>query len=131
MVPQTRTSQYILFWYIAETVPPPVEEDLNAAMAEKATAENPTPYQTPPRFPADMTLAERVMLEQDGYTPLHHKNTAVDADEALYESYLLPVEEAVGKLKGTVMEDVVRSGWEAICSRYSMETQDSTSSWSP
>ncbi|KAL9121534.1 MAG: hypothetical protein Q9187_001905 [Circinaria calcarea] len=130
MVPQTRTSQYILFWYIAETVPPQVEEDLNAAMSEKTTAENPTPYQTPPKFPLDMTLAERVMLEQDCYTPQHHKNTAIDADEALYESYLLPVEEAMGRLKGTVMEDVVRSGWEAICSRHSMEAQVSTGNWS-
>ena len=131
MVPQTRTAQYILFWYIAETVPPQVEEALNAAMAEKATAENPTPYQTPPEFPPDMTLAERVMLEEGGYTPLHHENTAVDSDEALYESYLLSVEEAMGKLKGTVMEDVVQSGWEAICARYRVEEQVSTSSQAP
>lgn len=126
MVPQTRTAQYILFWYIAETVPPQVEEALNAATAEKATVENPMLYLTPPKFPPDMTLAERIGLEEGGYTPVRHENTGVDADEALYESYLLPVEEAMGRLKGTVMEDVVRSGWEAIRARHSLETEVST-----
>lgn len=59
----------------------------------------PKAYQSPPRFPSDMTLAERIALEPEGYQPIRHANTAVDADEALYESFLLPIDEAVQKLK--------------------------------
>jgi hypothetical protein len=121
-MPQTRTAQYILFWYVAETVPPKVEEDLNEAMAAQSTAENPTPYQYPPRYPSDLSLEERIKLEPEGYEPVHHPNTGVDWEEALYESHLLPIEEACRRLKGTVMEDVVRQGWKAICSRHSLES---------
>ena len=120
-MPLTSNSQYLLFWYIAETVPPQLEEQLNAAMAGQATAVNPTPYQYPPQYPAELTLAERLKLEPELHEPVHHENTAVDSEEALYESYLLPIKEAIEKLKGTVQEDVVRSGWDAICLRHNME----------
>ncbi|MCJ1248543.1 hypothetical protein MMC30_005761 [Trapelia coarctata] len=122
LAPQSRKSQYLLFWFIAETVPPKIEEELNEAMASKATESNPTPYQYPPKYPADLTLPARIELEGDGYEPVHHKHTAVNAEEALYESHLTPVEDALVKLRGSVMEEVVRVGWNAICARHEMET---------
>ena len=126
LVPQTHTAQYMLFWYIAETVPSHVETELNARTTEFATVENPTPYQIPSKYAPDMTLTERMKLDVDGYMPLHHPNTGVNSEEALYESHLLPVDEAIEKLKGTVMADVIRSGWEAICLRDRMESQTSS-----
>lgn len=113
----------MLFWYIAETVPPEVEKELNAKMEAEATAASPTPYQYPLKYPATLTLEERLEMEGGGYEPVHHPNTAVDSEEALYESYLLPVEEAVQKLKGTIQEDVVRSGWQAIARRHQIESE--------
>ena len=117
------SSQYILFWYIAETVPSLVEEQLNASMLAGASAGNETPYQYPPPYPVNLTFNERLKLESEGYEPMHHPNTAVNQEEALYESYLLPVQEAISKLKGSVQADVVASGWEAICTRYEDESK--------
>lgn len=88
---------------------------------ESLAAAEPKTYQSPPKFPTDITLAERIAMEPEGYQPVRHANTAVDADEALYESYLLPVDEAVQKLKGTISADVIRRGWAAICLRREME----------
>ena len=121
LAPQSRNRQYLLFWFIAETVPPKLEEELNEAMIIKATDLNLTPYQYPAKYPSDLTLPARIELEGDGYEPVHHKNTAVNAEEALYESHLMPVEDALMKLRGSVMEEVVRIGWNAICARHEME----------
>lgn len=88
---------------------------------ETVASAEPEAYQQPPKFPFDMTLAERIALEPEGYQPVRHANTAVNAEEALYESYLLPVEEAIQKLGRTVSADVVRRGWAAICLRREME----------
>ena len=115
-MPVTRSTQYILFWYIAETLPPDLEEHLTQ-QSERAHGA----YQIPVPFPRDMTLKKRIELEGEGYEPVRHLNTGVDEDEMLYESYLLPVEEAVDKLRGTVMADVVARGWEGICARREME----------
>ena len=119
LVPQSTTTQYILFWYIAETVPPEVEDSLHAQTATQGNA-----YQYPPKYPADLTFAERIQLEPVGYEPVRHENTGVDAEEALYESYLLPVEQAIEKLGHSVSADVVRRGWAAICLRREMEEQE-------
>ena len=121
LVPQTATSQYILFWYIAETVPLDVEVQLNNEMSANAAGKSKTPYQYPPKYPQGLTLAARRAMELGGYEPVHHANTGVDSDEALYESYLLPIDEAIQHLRGTIQEDVVRRGWEAICMRDEME----------
>lgn len=123
LIPLTTNTQYMLFWYIAETVPPEMEKDLKAKMEAEATAASRTPYQYPPKYPASLTLDERLEMEVGGYEPVHHPNTAVDSEEALYESYLLPVEEAIQKLKGTIQEDVVRSGWQAIVRRHQIESK--------
>ena len=118
MVPQSATIQYILFWYIAETIPSDLETSLQAQTTTQGNA-----YQYPPAFPTDLTLKERMKLEPAGYEPVRHENTGVDAEEALYESYLLPVEEAIKKLGGGVSADVVRKGWAAICLRSKIEEQ--------
>ncbi|KAI4182184.1 MAG: hypothetical protein L6R41_006132 [Letrouitia leprolyta] len=117
MMPVSRSSQYILFWYIAETLPP----DLENTLSQQSKQQEDGAYQIPERFPRNLTLKERVALEGEGYEPVRHENTGVDEEERLYDSCLLPVEEAVGKLKGTVMADVVRRGWEGICERREME----------
>lgn len=53
-------------------------------------------------------------MEPAGYEPPRHAGTGVDEEEAQYASYLLSVSDAVEKLQGTVLADVVRKGWEAI-----------------
>ncbi|KAL8719223.1 MAG: hypothetical protein Q9225_003750 [Loekoesia sp. 1 TL-2023] len=118
LMPVSRAAQYILFWYIAETLPPDLEENLTS----KSKIENGA-YQIPAPFPRDMTLEQRIELEKDGYEPVRHQNTGVDEEEKLYESYLLPIEKAVEKLRGTVMADVVRRGWEGICQRREIEEE--------
>jgi len=118
--PQSPTSQYILFWYIAETLPPDIEKVLDEAAEEATTPIFGQPYQYPPPFPLTLTLADRLKMEPKGYVPPRHENTSADEEEALYESSLLPIEEAREKLRGTMHEDVVRRGWEAIQMRMSM-----------
>lgn len=79
-------------------------------------------YQYPPKFETGMTLKERIELEEEGWEPVRHANTGVNEEEALYESYLMPVEEVVGKLGGRgISADVVRRGWEYILQRRQME----------
>ena len=120
MMPVKPTIQYLLSWYIAETLPP----DLEASLSAKTRQENGA-YQYPPPFPKDLTLAERADLESSQPEPMRHENTGVDEEETLYESYLLPIDTAQTKLKGTIMADVVRLGWEAVCSRREMERKGS------
>ena len=107
----------MLFWYIAETVPPSLEASLSGQEKDQGMA-----YQYPPKFEANMTLKERVKMDE-GYEPIKHENTGVDAEEALYKSYLLPVEEAIEKLGKGISADVVRRGWEAIQLRHQMEDE--------
>ncbi|KAL8758896.1 MAG: hypothetical protein Q9184_003791 [Pyrenodesmia sp. 2 TL-2023] len=118
LMPVTRSAQYILFWYIAETLPPDAEDESSQQSSNQDGA-----YRIPPPFPRDITLKDRMALEQEGYEPVRHPNTGVDEEEALYESYLLPVEEAIHKLRRTLMADVVLRGWEGICARKEMEEQ--------
>ena len=80
-------------------------------------------YQYPPKFESNMTLAERIKVEGEGYTPVRHENTGVDEDEILYESYLLSPSEAIRKLGNTVSADVVKRGWTAIQLRDKMERE--------
>ncbi|KAI4202809.1 MAG: hypothetical protein LQ350_002307 [Teloschistes chrysophthalmus] len=107
----------MLFWYIAETLPPNTE----ASLSQKTKEENGA-YQKPPKFPPGMTLVERMNIDE-GRDPLRHENTGVDEEEALYESHLLSVEDAREKLRGTIMADVVRLGWEAICALFGTYTK--------
>ena len=117
LIPQSRSVQYILFWYISETVPP----DIEASMRNSAGTD-PASYRQPPRFPAGMTLADRIALEPEEYEPTKHENTAANTEETFYESHLLPIEEALHALgMESVSADVVRRGWAAILMRREME----------
>jgi len=120
-------------------VPPDVETALSAAEAEaEANGDSVfgVPYQYPPPYPQALSLKERVALEKGRsqsqelgsgekrklYEPVRHENTGMDSEEALYESHLLSVPEALEKLEGIpVMQHVVRVGWEGIVKRLSME----------
>ena len=109
--------QYLLYWYIAETLPPDVEPLVVSKPDE--------PYKPPPAYPTGLTLKERISMEPEGYEPVHHEGTGVDEEEQAYESHLVSVEEAMRLLGGTssVMADVVRRGWEGIQRRQEMEEE--------
>jgi hypothetical protein len=114
--------QYVLYWYIAETLPPDVEQELKT---EAGAA-----YKPPPPFPQNLTLRDRMKQEPEGYEPLHHKGTGVDEEEQTYESFMVTVDEAVKKLgKDSVMADVVLKGWQGIQDRIAIE--DAATSESP
>jgi hypothetical protein len=117
--------QYVLYWYIAETLPPDLEEQLET---EAGGA-----YKPPPPYPHDLTLRERVKLEPEGYEPRHHEGTGVDEEEATYESHLVSVEEAVSKLggRGSVLADVVLRGWKGLQDRFAMEEAHEEMTHSP
>jgi hypothetical protein len=115
------TRQYVIYWYIAETIPPDVEADLKTEAG--------APYKPPPAYPRNLTLLDRIGLEPAGYEPLHHENTGVDELEVTFESHLLSVDEAVAKLgKNSVMADVVLKGWEGIQNRLAIEAAATSTS---
>lgn len=117
-----RDWQYVIYWYIAETLPPDLEVELETEVGAA--------YKPPPRYPKDLTLRERIKLEPEGYEPLHHENTGVDEMEVTFKSHLVSVEEAAAKLgRNSVMADVVRKGWEGIQNRLAIE--DAATSTSP
>ncbi|KAH8708553.1 hypothetical protein GQ44DRAFT_715195 [Phaeosphaeriaceae sp. PMI808] len=116
--------QYLLYWYVAETLPPDIEKKLEADAN--------TVYKPPPPFPNNLTLRGRMAQEPEGYVPLHHEGTGVDEEEQTYESYLLPVEEAVKRLgKDNVMADVVLRGWKGIQDRLAIEAAATSTSPEP
>ena len=122
-MPVSTDYQYLLFWYAAETLPPDLETTLNAKPAPHdavaPTAHNTsllTPMNTaaqkfviPPAFPKDLTLKQRAQMDEvigeNGqttvYEPPRHEGTGVDEEEALYESFLLPIGDAIKMLAGT------------------------------
>jgi len=55
------------------------------------------------------------------YEPPRHLGTGVDDEEACYEAKLLPIAEARKRLRGSIMEDVVRRSWDLILLRRKME----------
>ena len=136
LVPMRSDLSYLLSWFIAETVPKDDEEWANNTMREHATEENPTPYISPPKLPADMTFAQRISLDQSVNEhgdevwdqPLHHDGTGVDSDEVQYESHLLPIAAALTLLRGTTMEYVVRKGWDLILARSDRESSENSTS---
>lgn len=120
------SKQYVLYWYIAETLPPAAEMELEIEMEVGAA------YRPPPAYPCDLTLRARLELEPKGYEPLHHEGTGVDEEELTYESHLVSVEEAVKKLgRNGVMADVVMKGWKGIQDRFAMEEVHHAATESP
>ena len=128
LLPLTATAQYMLFWYVAETVPPDLENDYSASGSQQASERV---YAPPVSFPEGQRLSARIAQDrvtQDGeettYQPVWHPNTGVDEEERLYRSSLLPIADAMRKLRGSVMEDVVRRDWEGIQTRMAMEAAE-------
>jgi hypothetical protein len=110
----SRRIQYLLHWYIAETLPPDIEQSLGPPPASRQ-------YQQPPPYPSESSLIDRVTSEPADYEPPRYENTGVDLEEALYTSRLLPVREAISKLGRSSMADVVNIGWERIQARIMAE----------
>ena len=108
--------QYVVYWYIAETLPPELEIELETKAGEA--------YKPPPPYPTGLKLKDRANMEPEGYEPMHHKGTGVDADERTYESHLLPIDDALKKLGTSVMKDVVSKGWKGIQDRYALEESE-------
>ena len=126
----------MLFWYAAETVTPEIEQDYGSTETGDSSGLAARIYGPPPAFPDDMTLKQRIVedtiIGEDGtqkcYEPIWHPGTGVDEEEKLYRSFLLTIPEARRKLKGSVMEDVVRRSWEAVQLRMTMEEEEATAS---
>lgn len=129
LMPVTSHVQYILYWYIAETLPPDVEEQLRREEQEAIDSGESVnyfggagPYRYPPKFPQKETLRKRMDAEPDGYEPPRHEGTSADEEEMMYHSELMSVEKALECLgSNSVMGDVVRKGWEGIEKRMEME----------
>lgn len=117
--------------YAAETLPQDCEDSLPSRPAPIAPKQgiDIKPYYPPPPFPTALTVKERIAQdetlstsgEKTVYEPRKHEGTGVDEEELLYESYLLPVDEAITRLKHSIMGDVVRRGWEAVLLRMEIE----------
>jgi hypothetical protein len=114
LLPMSRGIQYLLHWFIAETLPPDVEQTLGPPPESRI-------YQQPPPYPSDLNLTDRVTSETADYEPPRYENTGVDSEEALYTSRLIPVREAISKLGRSSMADVVNIGWERIQARLQTE----------
>lgn len=117
LLPLSQTIQYLLFWFIAETLPPSLESGHDPQQHHV----NPSP------FPENLTLSQRIAMDatsssaHGSYEPVRHEGTGVNEEEQCYQSFLLPIDDAVKKLRGTVMADVVRKGWQCIQRRMDEE----------
>ena len=131
-LPLTASSQYLLFWYASETVPKDVERSYAMPEIEGNNGPPSQFYRPPEKFQEGIKLKERIAMDnivsesgqQAIYEPVWILGTAQDDEERMYESHLLTISDARRKLKGSVMEDVVRRGWEAIQLRMRMEEKD-------
>jgi ADP-ribose pyrophosphatase YjhB (NUDIX family) len=131
LLPLSAIKQYLLFWYIAETVPQDVELSYDREVGQDSQTALPSRvYVPPPPFPKRQTLQQRIdedtLIAEDGtrktYEPKWHEGTGVNEDESYYRSLLLTVDDACKKLGRGVMRDVVRKGWEAIQLRQTVES---------
>lgn len=125
LMPVGKSTQYTLFWFVGETVPSEVERGYAAA----GEGQGKGVYRPPEPWPRGLTVRERIKLDVVGdgeggtrvYEPVWHDGMAQDEDEMCFRSYFMPVDEACRVLRGSVMEDVVRRGWEGIQLRIRME----------
>ncbi|KAF2403667.1 hypothetical protein EJ06DRAFT_519405 [Trichodelitschia bisporula] len=114
LIPLTINTQYLLHWYIAETLDPEAEVAIGAPSREVG-------YQAPPAYPDTLRLCDRILMEPEDYEPTRYEGTGVDDEEAQYTAKLLPVDEALRLLRGTVMADVVKVGRDLILDRMELE----------
>ncbi|EME48632.1 hypothetical protein DOTSEDRAFT_97187, partial [Dothistroma septosporum NZE10] len=123
------TRQYLLFWYAGETVPQDAEAQYQQQAENASQSSGKQIYRPPPPFPQDMTIRQRIgldaRLEEDGkkavYEPVKHEGTGVDEEEMLYTAALVPINEAMRKLRGRLEADVVNRAWEGIQLRMRLE----------
>ncbi|EGP87138.1 unnamed protein product [Zymoseptoria tritici ST99CH_3D1] len=127
LLPVSRRTQYLLHWYIAETVPKSVEEEYGRMYRNK---EDLKPYKPPAPFPKGQTIEARIeedweVRDGDGsrqmYEPVRHDGTGVDEEEALYESSLVSIEEARRRLGKSSAMDIIEKAIEYIQYRKRME----------
>lgn len=132
MLPQSTTAQYLLFWYAAETISP--EDEQIIAQGDNVTGtDGRRLYTDPPPYPTALSIRERIAQDQDVgrtgeqkvYEPVWHEGTGVDQEEQQYKSFLLPIDEAKKRLRGSIMEDVIRIAWDAILLRRTIEDRAS------
>jgi 8-oxo-dGTP pyrophosphatase MutT (NUDIX family) len=136
LMPVGSRSQYMCFWYAAETVPSEIEQSYSQPDSGRDAEVNQAFYRPPEPFPSGITIKQRISADvgvgEDGkqvvMEPVRHIGTGVDDDEAFYTSFLLPIAEARRKLKGSVMEDVIRRSWDSIQLRIEMEERASLAS---
>ena len=133
--------QYICSWYIAETLPPAIEQNLNQESSRKATSSaehgptaemSPVPAQTettprlniyakPPTSLREEPLDVRMALEPQGWQPTRVERSTTQKDELYYRASLLSISEACKKLKDPVIEYVVKEGWRMVEERLKIE----------
>lgn len=118
MLPVGRNLQYILCWYAAETLPPSTERAANIASlgreggdAELVATKT---FAVPEGWPQGLTIRERIDMDGERYEPVKHEGTGVNEEEERYVAELVDVEVARRRLRGTVMEMVVRDAWDII-----------------
>ena len=142
------SKQYLLHWYVAETLPADVEREVEEQMDERRKM-GLGGYVRARQWAEGESLRARVEMDRteggkdaakgegvgEGvgqqeqkkekerfvYEPVKHEGTGVDAEEALYVSSLVPVEEAIELLEWTGQDFVVRVGWDAIIKRWHVE----------
>lgn len=64
MAPIPRDRYYLCHWFVAETLPQADEEAINASVNEVATETVERPYMAPPKYPPNLTLKQRVKMDQ-------------------------------------------------------------------
>lgn len=128
MVPAGRRGevQYVLFWWVGETVEEGEEGRCEEVVRERGGGTAGGFVEPGEAWGQGWTMKGRRRMDDLGKgkgwrEPVCHEGTGVDSDEALYEKFLVPVEEAIRLLEGTVMADVVRRGWVAFQRREEME----------
>ncbi|KAF2149951.1 hypothetical protein K461DRAFT_281196 [Myriangium duriaei CBS 260.36] len=130
LVPVRRGIQYMCCWYAAETLTEEGERATNVVALGEAGTERQLKeskrFAAPTVWEKGLTVGERKTQDQRAggtYEPLRHEGTGVDEEEATYQSFLVDVEEARRRLKGSIQEDVVRRAWEAVLLREKLEQE--------
>ncbi|PSK38136.1 hypothetical protein B9Z65_1327 [Elsinoe australis] len=128
MVPAGRRGQvqYVLFWWVGETIEQGEEGRCEGVVRERGGTIAGDFVEPGEAWGKGWTVKGRKEMDNLGEgkgwrEPVCHEGTGVDSDEALYEKFLVPVEEAIRLLEGTVMAEVVRIGWAAFQKREEME----------
>ncbi|KAF2752750.1 hypothetical protein EJ05DRAFT_265780 [Pseudovirgaria hyperparasitica] len=119
--PSRPQAQYILFWYIAETLPPNLQHELDTQSSDKKVYKHAKPMSH------SLTIEERIAMEPEKYNPPRMEHTGVDSEEAWYTAVLVDIQKAQELLLDETSVDVVKKGWRGICERREMEDKSGMS----